>query len=188
MTAKPTPMPEGELIRSALTRTGLSARKAAEKAGISEGRWRQIVNGYQVVTKGTYVPVRGPADTLAVMAQTVDIQPEQLAEAGRPDAAEELKKLREAMTVAPGRPPADERWDGELVGPSDVLREDERLYWRDEPRGRRYRLADADDDAIHAEYRFAPGETPEEVIEDLRDLLGPHRVAVEQMERRRARR
>ena len=60
MTEKPTPTPEGKLIQAAIKRAGLSARKAADRAGISEGRWRQIASGYQVAAKGTYIPWWGP--------------------------------------------------------------------------------------------------------------------------------
>jgi transcriptional regulator with XRE-family HTH domain len=106
MTTKPDPQPEGILIMDARKRARLSGREAARRAGISEGRWRQIVNGYMVVTKGVYSPVVGaPADTVARMAQSVDVSPEELEAAGREDAAEELRKLnagaREAADHAP---------------------------------------------------------------------------------------
>ncbi|MBT2453334.1 hypothetical protein [Streptomyces sp. ISL-86] len=71
----------------------MSARKAASQAGLSDARWRQIVSGYQSVS-GAHVPVRAPAETLARMAQVVGVSPEQLAEAGREDAAQELGKTR----------------------------------------------------------------------------------------------
>ena len=45
------------------------------------------------MSKGTAVPTRAPADTLARMAQTVGATPEQLREAGREDAADELEAL-----------------------------------------------------------------------------------------------
>lgn len=185
MSEKPTPTPEGELIQSALARAGMSARAAAKSAGISEGRWRQIVNGYQVVTKGTYVPVTdAPAATVAAMAKAVGLTPAQLADVGRDDAAQHLEELG----VSDAQPAPEPRYDGERVGPDDLLHTDERLLWRDEARGRRYWLADKDDSSVNVEYLFEPGETPEQVVHDLRDLLAPYRVAVEQMERRRARR
>jgi len=49
----------------ALVGAKLSAREAARRAGISEGRWRQIASGYQVVSAGVYAPAHGPAGTLA---------------------------------------------------------------------------------------------------------------------------
>jgi hypothetical protein len=77
-------------MTKALAGAKLSAREAARRAGISEGRWRQIAGGYQVVSAGVYAPVRGPAETLARMAAVVGVTPAQLTEAGRPDAARAL--------------------------------------------------------------------------------------------------
>ena len=93
MSEHPNQLPEGALIAAALKRSRLSARKAAERAGMSEGRWRQIVKGYQTVSAGTNAPVRGPAETVARMAKVVGVTPEQLEEAGRADAAGELRTL-----------------------------------------------------------------------------------------------
>jgi transcriptional regulator with XRE-family HTH domain len=108
MTTKPQPQPEGELITDARKRARLSGREAARRAGISEGRWRQIVNGYMVVTKGVYSPVVGaPADTIARMAQSVDVTPEQLETVGRADAAEELRKLNTDARAAADQTPDD---------------------------------------------------------------------------------
>ena len=108
MTTKPDPQPEGKLITEARKRARLSGREAARRAGISEGRWRQIVNGYMVVTKGVYSPVVGaPAETIARMAQSVDVTPEQLESAGRADAAEELRKLNAGARAAADRTPDD---------------------------------------------------------------------------------
>lgn len=94
MSERPAPPPEGALIAQALEnlRPKLSVRAAAPRAGIGEARWRQIVKGYTTVS-GTNVPVHGPAETVARMAQVVGVTPEQLAEAGREDAAEELRRL-----------------------------------------------------------------------------------------------
>lgn len=108
MTDKPAPQPEGKLITDARKRARLSGREAARRAGISEGRWRQIVNGYIVVAKGVYSPVAdAPANTVARMAQTVDVSPEELEAAGRADAAEELRKLNAAAREAAERAPDD---------------------------------------------------------------------------------
>jgi transcriptional regulator with XRE-family HTH domain len=92
MHERPEQPPEGALIGMAQKRSPLSARKAAEMAGLSEGRWRQIVSGYQTVSKGVYAPVHAPAETLARMARAVGVTPEQLEEAGRADAAAELRR------------------------------------------------------------------------------------------------
>ena len=93
MADRPDPPPWGALIAAALRAAGLSAREAARRAGISEGRWRQITSGYQVVSPGVYAQVRGPAGTLARMAAVAGVTPEQLTAAGRDDAARVL--LRE---------------------------------------------------------------------------------------------
>jgi hypothetical protein len=65
----------------------MSAREASRRAGISEGRWRQITSGYQVVSPGVYAPVRGPAATLARMAAVAGVSGADLRAAGREDAA-----------------------------------------------------------------------------------------------------
>lgn len=85
--------PEGKLIEDAAHMRRLSARKAAQKAGISDGRWRQIVNGYTLPTAGQVVPVTGPDDTLARMAQVVGVSPDQLRSVGRDRAADLLAAL-----------------------------------------------------------------------------------------------
>lgn len=92
MADKPAQPAEGTLLQRALIRARLSARAAADKAGISEGRWRQIVNGYQSA-RGNHIPVRAPAATLAHMARALDVTPDELVEAGRADAADVLRDL-----------------------------------------------------------------------------------------------
>lgn len=100
----PQARPEGDLIKVAQKRARLSARKAAVLAGISEGRWRQIVNGYQTVRKDMHVSVRGPDETVASMANAVGVTPDELAEAGREEAAEFLREMqaRERKRNPPG--------------------------------------------------------------------------------------
>lgn len=93
MDERPEQSPEGRLLGLAQKRSPLSARKAAEVAGMSEGRWRQIVSGYQTVSRGVYAPVRAPAETVARMSRVVSVTPEELEAAGRPDAAEELRSM-----------------------------------------------------------------------------------------------
>jgi hypothetical protein len=90
MPNRPEPPAWGALITDSLRRAQLSAREAARRAGISEGRWRQITGGYQVVSAGVYAPVRGPADTLARMAAVVGVTSAELRKAGRADAARAL--------------------------------------------------------------------------------------------------
>jgi transcriptional regulator with XRE-family HTH domain len=92
MNERPAPPPEGRLIALAQKRARLSGRKAADKSGMSEGHWRAIVNGSRSIAKGVWVPVRAPAETLARMARVVGVTAEQLEQAGRPDAATELRE------------------------------------------------------------------------------------------------
>jgi hypothetical protein len=87
MTERPEPPPWGALITAGLASEGISAREAARRAGLSEGRWRQVTAGYQVVSPGVYAQVRGPAPTLARMAAVAGVTPAQLRAAGRDDAA-----------------------------------------------------------------------------------------------------
>jgi len=87
-TPRPAPPPWGALITKAQRSAGLSAREAARRAGISEGRWRQITAGYQIVSPGSHAPVTGPPATVAKMAAAVGLTAVDLTEAGRPDAAE----------------------------------------------------------------------------------------------------
>lgn len=137
MTRKPEPLPEGRLLKTALARAGMSARQAAKKAGITEARWRQIVNGYQTPARGLHVPVRGPASTVAAMARAVGLTPQQLRDAGRDDAAEALDEL---LLGAPTTPEDPTPWHGDLNGPTDLLHEGERLRWRPHDGGRLYEL------------------------------------------------
>jgi transcriptional regulator with XRE-family HTH domain len=105
MPDRPEPPPWGALITAALARENLSAREAARRAGLSEGRWRQITGGYQVVSPGVYAPVRGPAATLAKMAAVAGVTADQLRAAGREDAASLLDQRQDS------RPAADEMID-----------------------------------------------------------------------------
>ena len=93
MTERPAPPPWGVLLTRALANAQLSAREASRRAGISEGRWRQIASGYQVVSPGVYAPVHGPARTLARMAAVAGVTAAQLTEAGRADAANALASM-----------------------------------------------------------------------------------------------
>lgn len=75
----------------------MSGREAARRSGISNTRWRQIINGYMTVS-GSHVPVHAPAETLARMAQTTGVDADQLRDAGRPDAADALTELIRTST------------------------------------------------------------------------------------------
>lgn len=97
--------PEGRLIEAARKRhtPALSVRKAATAAGISDGRWRQIANGYQSVGAGQVAIVEGPPETLARMALAVGVTPEELRSVGRIDAADALVMLTDITTATSGR-------------------------------------------------------------------------------------
>jgi hypothetical protein len=117
MTERPPAPPEGELIKAAQAKARLSQRKAAELAEISETWWRRIVSGHQPVSGGKPAPFRSPDRTLARMAHVVGVQPEELADAGRPEAAELLRTIAseeretDAAAVPPGpRARLEERW------------------------------------------------------------------------------
>lgn len=101
MDERPSPPPEGRLISEALAVTGMSIRQASRRAGISYGRWRQITTGYQTVSAGSYARVHAPAKTVARMAAVAGVTPDSLEEAGRADAAAELRVIlsREASAA-----------------------------------------------------------------------------------------
>lgn len=125
MSDRPEQRPEGRLIALAQKRARISQREAAKRAGISEARWRNIVSGYQTISAGVYAPVRGPADTVARMAQAVDVTAEQLTAADRADAAEVLQFLTDAdMPPLPPVEPSDDELDAMI----EAAREDRVLY------------------------------------------------------------
>lgn len=88
---EPHPPREAALVERARESLGLSVRKAAQKAGISEARWRQIAKGYTKVKADVSVPAVAPAATLAAMALAVGVTPSQLREVDRSDAAQILE-------------------------------------------------------------------------------------------------
>lgn len=61
--------PAGQLLEAA--RGSMSKREAARRAGISEGRWRQIVTGVQRMGKGNVIPTTTKPETLTAMARAV---------------------------------------------------------------------------------------------------------------------
>jgi hypothetical protein len=94
---------EGSLIEGAANASGLSVKKLAANAGISDTRWRHIVRGWQPAAGGGVAPVVGPAPTLARMAFAVGISAEELARTGRTDAADLLARI-EAQGDGSGMP------------------------------------------------------------------------------------
>jgi transcriptional regulator with XRE-family HTH domain len=95
--------PEGRLLEAARLRKGWSAAQAAEAAHISSKRWGQIENGYYTAGN-TAVPVTAPAPRLALMAQAVDVTPDQLRRVGQDEAADML----EEMLTLDGQPDPEE--------------------------------------------------------------------------------
>jgi transcriptional regulator with XRE-family HTH domain len=111
MQKRPDQPPEGRLLATALKDSGLSIREASRRAGISYGRWRQVVNGVQHVSPGNFAAVHAPAGTLARMAQAVGITADAMeAEGARPDAAAEMRR------TPPSPRPQDDGWPGEAPG------------------------------------------------------------------------
>jgi hypothetical protein len=107
MDQRPPQPPEGKLIADAAARLDLSIRAAAERAGLSYGRWRQITQGYQNVSPGVFAKVVGPARTVARMAAVVGLTAEQMETEGqRPDAAEIMR--RDAVQPPEPAPPRRE--------------------------------------------------------------------------------
>lgn len=105
--------PEGRLLEQLRKshRPRLSMRKAADRAGLSEGRWRQIENGYQTVTAGQQIAVRAPAETLAHLVHALGGNRDQLADVGREDAAVEFDEIApiEDRPLPPGVADSPER-------------------------------------------------------------------------------
>lgn len=134
--SEPSQPPEAELLERLRTerRPKLSVRAAADMAGMSDARWRQIAKGFKYEAGGIRVPAHAPATTLARMAKVVGATPEQLREAGRDDAAAELERsmtVREVAAPADGRrgdidqtnlPPLDEPYASLLDTLDSVLR------------------------------------------------------------------
>ena len=96
VTTRPAQRPEGALIQGAAERTRQSARQLAANAGISDARWRHIVNGYQPVGRGEAIAVVAPSATLARMARVVGVSSDQLRQVGRSDAADVLEATDQA--------------------------------------------------------------------------------------------
>lgn len=120
MEDRPEQQPEGRLIALAQKRARLSQREAARRAGMSEARWRNIVSGYQTVSAGVHAPVRGPADTIARMAQAVGVTPENLGAVDREDAAEILRELL-AEAAQKSEPNPEEMTRDELIAKAEEL-------------------------------------------------------------------
>jgi transcriptional regulator with XRE-family HTH domain len=95
MNVQPGPPAEAELIQQRREESAppLSRRQAAAKAGISPSQWGDVERGHKRAGSGVIVPVQATAETLARMARTVGVSAEELAVAGREDAAQQLRTL-----------------------------------------------------------------------------------------------
>ncbi len=72
----------------------ISIRAAADMAGITEARWRQIENGYRVAAKGIRVETPpAPADTLAEMLYGLAADPEEVRSLGFTEVGDSLARL-----------------------------------------------------------------------------------------------
>lgn len=87
------PSPAARLIETRRLAQGVSMRKAAAAAELSEGRWRQIAKGYQQAARGMRVPVNTTPETLARMAAAVNVEPDEMERAGHPDVADLLRAM-----------------------------------------------------------------------------------------------
>lgn len=125
--------PLGALLEDARTRKLLSKREAARLAGISEGRWRQVVTGKQKAGD-VIVPVNPRANTVAAMARAVEVPvDEALAAAGF--SAEEMQRfagspvagwedrLAEVQAIADNedRSPGLRQWARSQVGQIEAI-------------------------------------------------------------------
>lgn len=87
------PPPETGLIRDRREAAGspLSRRQAAARAGISPSQWSDVERGCKRAGPGIVIPVQATAETLAKMAMAVGVSADELAAAGRDDAAAQLR-------------------------------------------------------------------------------------------------
>jgi hypothetical protein len=89
MPGKGDPPPEAVIIRRARQARALSPEDAAPRTGVIKSRrWRQIEAGVDGGKR-----VRAEDDVLAHMASVVDVAPDQLDSAGRPEASEILREI-----------------------------------------------------------------------------------------------
>lgn len=90
----------GQLMQRARETAGYSKRQAAEKAGISEGRWRQLEDGWEV-SRGVRQPVRTTPKTMAQIAHAMGIDESKLLRAAgfRPDQAAVADVVREQRSI-----------------------------------------------------------------------------------------
>lgn len=88
MTAeRPKPPPESVLLRQAYEESHHTIPTLASAAGVSPSTVSIVFQGFKYHNKAAK-PMKPSAQTVASMAAVLSIEPSQLVEAGRPDAAE----------------------------------------------------------------------------------------------------
>lgn len=107
---------ELELLRRARKASHLSVRKIAALAGISDTRLRHILNGYQPVGGGRRIPVHAPDETLARIAEALNVSQSELEAAGRSGAADLMTPIEDQAN-----PPGVED-DEEILALKEALR------------------------------------------------------------------
>lgn len=80
-----------DLLRDARSKRGLSQQEAATRAGITVQHWGQIERGKE----------SGSTETVANMALTVGLTPDQLEDAGRDTAADILRHMKAESDGSP---------------------------------------------------------------------------------------
>lgn len=112
--------PLGDLLERARKELGISGREAARRAGISDGRWRQVIRGESV-----------PARTVVAMALAVEVDPAAALNAAglttSPEGVAALVSDARRRSVEPRTAPAGlvaeiERIKGMSLDPSDKIR------------------------------------------------------------------
>lgn len=112
----PLERPEEAMLLEAFTeQDSRSIRQLAAEAGISDGRWRQVLKG-SMTSGGHTLPVVAPAATLARMAYVLGVPSAGLDRAGRADAAQALEKLRSQ----PHKPAPIESLATQSGGPDEI--------------------------------------------------------------------
>lgn len=139
--------PLGALLEQARARKNLAKREAARRAGISEGRWRQVVTGVQKAGPGKTIPVRYRANTVVAMARAVEVPVDQALHAAGFSEADIQRVLLNT--------PAGPDWDDKLVKVQAIADNPDRpQHMRDLARAAILQI-DAVLAAEHAEHRDA---------------------------------
>lgn len=106
----------GRLIDAARAKAGLSTREAARRAGISEGRWRQVVKG-SYRAGGQDISTKTKPETLAAMARAVGADVDEVFESASLPAPERRGSSYVYDRTQPGGP-LHEIWTDETIPPA----------------------------------------------------------------------